>query len=508
MNSIPASKFVSVVPSVLGSGGSPLTLNAVFLTKSTRVPIGTVMGFSSVLSVQNFFGVGSVEALMAGVYFLGFSGSTRLPGTLYFSQYAATAVAGYARSGSFAGVTLSQLQALSGVLTLSVDGVSHTSAAIDLSTATSFTNAAALVQAGLLAGTPSSTATVTYDSQLSAFVITSPTTGVTSAVTYATGTLSAGLKLTAATGAVLSAGAAPYVPGAAMDAIVNVTQNWATFTHTWEPVDSDKILFATWANTASAAGAERFVYVAETTDITLTQGPASQGSFVQATSAFNGRAACYSDPTVVPQYGLTAAFLCGYAGAINWSAPNGRATSAYRSSSALTPSVTSRTASDNLDANGVNYYAAVATANQSFQYLFPGAISGQWLWVDDYIDQIYLNSQFQLALLSYLTAVNAVPYNDNGYSQLRAAMRGPIDEAVNNGTIRKGITLSPAQIAALTQATGGIDISGTLFAQGWYLQILDPGAIVRGQRGSPNMTFWYTDGGAIQKLNLASVDIL
>src|SRR6185312_8147181 len=206
MNSIPASKFVSVVPSVLGSGGSPLTLNAVFLTKSTRVPIGTVMGFSSVLSVQNFFGVGSVEALMAGVYFLGFSGSTRLPGTLYFSQYAATAVAGYARSGSFAGVTLSQLQALSGVLTLSVDGVSHTSAAIDLSTATSFTNAAALVQAGLLAGTPSSTATVTYDSQLSAFVITSPTTGVTSAVTYATGTLSAGLKLTAATGAVLSAG--------------------------------------------------------------------------------------------------------------------------------------------------------------------------------------------------------------------------------------------------------------------------------------------------------------
>ena len=44
--------------------------------------------------------------------------------------------------------------------------------------------------------------------------------------------------------------------------------------------------------------------------------------------------------------------------------------------------------------------------------------------------------------------------------------------------------------------------------QGYYLQILDPGAQVRGNRGTPVINFWYTDGGAVQKITIASIDIL
>jgi len=103
--------------------------------------------------------------------------------------------------------------------------------------------------------------------------------------------------------------------------------------------------------------------------------------------------------------------------------------------------------------------------------------------------------------------INAVSYNDPGYSLIRSAMLAPINEAVNNGTIVAGVRLSPEQQAALTQAAGTPDILSALFSQGWYLQILDPGAQARGNRTSPNMTFWYTDGGAVQKLNLASIDV-
>jgi hypothetical protein len=46
-----------------------------------------------------------------------------------------------------------------------------------------------------------------------------------------------------------------------------------------------------------------------------------------------------------------------------------------------------------------------------------------------------------------------------------------------------------------------------LSTTGYYLQILDPGAIVRGGRGSPKCTLWYTDGGSVQKINLASIDV-
>ena len=51
-------------------------------------------------------------------------------------------------------------------------------------------------------------------------------------------------------------------------------------------------------------------------------------------------------------------------------------------------------------------------------------------------------------------------------------------------------------------------IDSFLFSKGYYLQILDPGSVVRGQRGSPVITLWYVDGESVQKINFSSVDIL
>lgn len=576
MKSIPAKKLVDVIPGVLGTGGNPLSLNAVFGTDSTRVPIGTVPAFPSLAAVKAFFGSDSAEARMAAVYFNGFTNCTRLPGKLYFAQYNDAAVAGYLRSGSFAGVALTALQALSGTVIVSVDGRTVTSPSVNLASATSFSNAAALVQAGLqtagsifsgtasLAGTVmtvtatasgilhigdavvgtgitggttvasfgtytavsgvgtvnmsgamtteaaeavtvTSTATVSYDAQLAEFVIHSPTTGDNSAVGFATGTLAAGLKLTSATGAVLSPGADATTPSDFLDGVVSVTQNWATFTTTFEPDDETMIGFASWVNSSSPAGSERFAYVGETTDVTLTEGPAPD-SFTVLTADFNGRIAAYSNAGVDP-YGNQAAFVCGMAASTNWAAINGRITYAYKNNSLLVPTVADETISDNLDANGVNYYGAYATANDEFQLFQTGQISGQWDWIDEYINQIYLNSQMQLALLAYLAQVNAVPYVDAGYNQLRGVLRTPISEALNNGSIVKGVVLSSGQIQALIAASGVDSIGVTLTQQGWFLQILDPGAIARGNRTTPNMTFWYTDGGAIQQLSLASIDV-
>ena len=45
--SIPASKIVSVNPAVLSSGGSPLSMNAVFLSKNENLPTGRHTAFGS-----------------------------------------------------------------------------------------------------------------------------------------------------------------------------------------------------------------------------------------------------------------------------------------------------------------------------------------------------------------------------------------------------------------------------------------------------------------------------
>lgn len=505
--SIPASADVAIIPGVQGTGGSPLVLNGVIGTLSTRVPIGTVLFLAGLQAVQNFFGVNSIQAAMATVYFGGFRGATRLPQSLAFAQYNEAAVGGYLRSGP--GLTLAAIQALTGVLTLTVDGTPYTTASINLASATSFSNAATLIQAALVTAGATGV-TCTYDATLGEFVILSGTTGVTANVSFATGTLAAPMLFTAAKGAVLSPGAAVATPAGFIAMIQSQTLNWAGFTTDFDPDNGAaggpvKVAFAQAINAVSPAGDEAFFYAAEDTDVTLTTGPAPT-SFPVLTAQLNGRYALYT-PATGYTYGLQAAFALSCAASTNWSAPNGRITYKFRNSPNLTPAVTDLTIATNLDGNGVNYYAAIATRNANFQYTRQGAVSGAWTWMDEYVDQIYFNSQCQLALITFAQSMNFMPYVDPTYAQIRGALKAPIAEALNNGTIVKGVTLSSAQVQALIQATGGVDISSTLFAQGWYLQILDPGAQARGNRTTPNMTLWYTDGGSIQQINMASIDI-
>lgn len=494
MNSIPASQLVNVIPGVLTAGGNLLALNGVFLTQDSSIPIGTVQSFSGLPDVQSWFGAQSPEAVMAGVYFNGFQGANLLPGTLNFRQFNVTAASAYTRGGPMASITLAQLQALTGVLTTVIDGVSSTSAAINLAGASSFSNAAALIQTGVQGGTPTIAATVTYDAQRAAFVIHSATTGTTSTAAFTTGSLAAGLKLTAATGAVLSQGAAVDTPAAAVPSLVAVTQNWATLTTVWEPNTADKVAFATAVN----AQGQRFAYVGWDTSVTPTQGADPTG-FAVLTQTLNGRIAVWGGAD-------KAAFICGATAAIDFTQANGRITYAYKQQAGLVPEVTNATVANNLLANGYNFYGSYATAAQQFQFLQNGQISGAWLWIDPYVNQIKLNSDLQVAFITLLSQAKSIPYVTRGYDLIRAAAMGPINAALNFGSIVAGVTLSASQRAQVNTAAG-LNIADTIQTQGWYLQILPAAPTTRTSRGSPPMTLWYTDGGSIQKINLASIDI-
>ena len=255
---IPASDIVVVNPGVVGSGGNPLALNGVILSKNTLLPTGGVRSFASADAVSAFFGPSSTEYALAQTYFLGFDNSTIKPGTLYFAPFVDTDRAAWLQSGSLSGMTLAQLQALSGVLTVTVDGTAFTSSSINLATATSFSNAASLIQAGFT--TPNFT--VTWDAVKSVFIFTSSTTGAASTVVEATGTLAAGIKVTSATGMILSQGANVDTPATCMDMVKSKTQNWVDFMTIWEPVTADKTAFAVWTNAQN----QRYAYIVWDTD--------------------------------------------------------------------------------------------------------------------------------------------------------------------------------------------------------------------------------------------------
>jgi hypothetical protein len=105
-----------------------------------------------------------------------------------------------------------------------------------------------------------------------------------------------------------------------------------------------------------------------------------------------------------------------------------------------------------------------------------------------------------------LTQIGSIPYEVDGYALIEAAFMDPIEAAVNFGAIRKGVKLSNLQKADVNNAAG-LDVSGPLYSRGWYLQIKDASPQVRAARGTPPMTFWYMDGGSVQKLTLASIVI-
>lgn len=486
--SIPASKIVAVNPSVLGTGGSPLSMNAIFLTNNPNVPLGYVLPFATAQSVSDFFGVTSVEANVANIYFAGFNNSTIKPSTLYFSQYNAAAASAYTRGASLSTMTLSDLRALSGTINIKVDGSAKT-ATVNMSSVTSWSGAATAISTAL--GVP-----VEFDTQLQAFEIYSSTTGATSTVEYATGTLATSLMLTKATGAVISLGAKADDPTTAMNSVIKSTLNWATFTTLYEPTLADKKAFAEWSN----AQGDRYMYVAWDTDVTATQaGNTTCFGAVCENAQYDGVMPVYSDVT-------KAAFICGMVASINFTELNGRINFAFRSQSGVTPDITDATIGDNLLANGYNFYGAYATANDRFTFLYNGQISGRWKWANTYIYQIRLNSQLQLALISLLTSAKSVPYNALGIALQRAACQDPINEALNFGTIREGVTLSEQQ-RAIINMEAGLDAATQIETTGYYLLIQQASAQVRGNRASMPMKLWYTDGGDVNQITLASIAV-
>lgn len=584
MQSIPASTDAAVFPSVLGVGGNPLSPNAVFLDQDGSIPVGATQFFASLAAVQAWYNPNSVQARLAGFYFGGTNKSKSLPSGLWFQQYNTTSVAAYVRGASVSGMTLAQLQAFSGTIDIEINGEAVVSTAINLASATSFSNAAALITTGLqtpggiFSGTAAQTASAdvldvtvvasgtlhigdvitgagvdagltiltqvsgatggvgaytvstmtgfastaikvtsaavcTFDSQRVAFVITSPTTGATSTITAPTdSSLSPDLLLTAALGAVTSQGAAATTPAAAMAQTVANTQNWVTFMTTFDPDAGEepatiKLEFAAWVNSVSPAGQEAFMYAGwDTSPIPASNG-ADASSFGAAVkvAGYNGVEVIW-DANISGRAGNLAAAFCGATACLNTQATNGRTNYKFLGFPGLIPDVTNITQRANLLANGYNFYSAVATRNNGYEYYQPGSISGDFLWADAFVDQILMNASFQDNIITYLTTVNSVPYNNSGKAAWKQVLKPTIVQYLNFGAIQPGVPLSALQVQELIEQAG-LDISGPLFTQGWYLQVLDAPPQTRSARTSPPINFWYTDGGSVNQVQLASIDV-
>ena len=580
MSTVSIQKTIRISPSVLAAGGSALVLSGLLLTSSSRVPIGTLLQLTSTTAVQNYFGDDSLEARAAAVYFGGFLNSNRKPGKMCFAQYNIANVGAWLRGGDISDMTLVELQAISGSLSIVLDGVTK-SGSPNLSGATSKSNAAQIIGAangiygpqsssftgtiasttltvsalsgfvdigGLIAGvgvtvgtyiksqltgTPNGAGTyqvsasqtvgpvamtgtlagVTYDSVSGGFNVISPTTGVASTAAYATGTIAAALKLTAATGATLSQGAdAVTSPAAFMNNLIQVSRAFASFALSFNPDNSGndiRFAFAQWNATQNS----RFCYVATDDDAAPTASDNATSSLGNRIKAANIGGTIVNwqlaSPGIVAlDYANTSAFVMGIGASIDFTQSKGRVTfDARRPVSGVTVSVDDDTVHDNLLANGYNFYEVQGDGDEEWRWYTNGSVSGDFRWADSYFNQVAINSAFTRSLAGLLQSAFAIPYNAAGRTLIEGSLADDIEQFLNFGAYQAGVVLSSQQIADVNNRAGK-DIASTLTNQGWYLDVGVAAPDVRQARGSPPMTFYYVDGQSVQQFDMASIVLL
>jgi len=408
---------------------------------------------------------------------------------------------GAASSVSYASAPASgtDLSALLGLTEASgAQSVSGQAALVDISGLLGLTQATGATQfAGHDAETPPDTVVVSYSSLHDSFTLTSTLTGESAAAEFATGSLAAPLGLTEATGAVLSPGVDAESEAGCMEAVLDVTQNFVSFSTVWKASQEEALALAQWA---SGHGVN-FLYVMWDNDPRLLV--ATDTSTIAAAL----KAANVGATTMVWDSLDYAAMIMGTAASIDWTRRAGTITFAFKSQDGLAANVVQGAKATALKAQNVNFMGDYATRNDDFIFLYPGSMFGAWKWIDTYLNAIWLHNSLQVAIMAGFQNSPRVPYNDEGYTLVRAWCMDPINRALYNGVIDIGITLSESQKAELFREAGE-DISDTLDTDGFFLKISDPAPAVRQVRESPEASLWYTYGGSVHRLDMSSTAVV
>ncbi|WP_047680933.1 MULTISPECIES: DUF3383 domain-containing protein [Xenorhabdus] len=484
MNTIPASDIVSVLPGVVGTGGNPLALNAIFITKSTPSAMLDAKAFGSAEQVSEIFGTKSKEYEAAQVYFSGFVGSTTRPETLYIASMVTTNQAAKLVGSK---VPVRDFNHIPQGLELDIDGkrqvVTITPADIKSYSALAEAVSVSLTKAGICK----------YDVTSRTFAIEGAKKGTGGTISFGSGDLAEYMGLTEEAGAQKNEGINADTIDELMPRITKSVTNFVSIMAIGDDFSTDeKIAISKWVTLQN----DRYVHVLYSIGDLVALETISSAILE---SDIGGTCLMYGDHT-------HGAFACTYAASLNFNELNGRATFAFRRQEGLKPTVTDKALADELLRLRFNFYGAYGTANDRFIFVNQGSISGKFKWLDSYVNQVFLNSQLQLALMTMLTSFKSIPYNETGKAIHRAALKDPIDQMLRFGGIQRGVVLSEQQKKQIN-VEAGFDAAAQIQAEGWCVSIDNTPAQTRGLRKSMPLKFWYADGGSVQKVELPSINV-
>lgn len=428
-------------------------LGGMIITKNNLVPTGAIVQFTNAPDVGLYFGTASGEYLRAVFYFGFVSKNITSPQTLNFwfwNNDVATASLIFGAQGPYLLSTFTSISA--GELTLTLGGFTHTLTGINLSGAGSLAAVATDIQTAINAysagGAAWTAATVSYNATgLGSFNLISGATGTdVIAVTVSMSEDLAG-PLGWLTGAILSNGSSVQTLTQDLAALVTVSNNFGSFClgFTSSQTEQNIIDAATWNYGLTPNVQFMFCWQVSA---------ANASSWRAAVAGIGGQTGTIASAIATEYPEMCPMILMA---ATDYTQPNSVQNYMYQQFN-LTPSVTTDAAANTYDALLLNYYGQTQTSGQLIQFYQRGVMSGGQL-VDPtdqnvYANEIWFKDALADALMNLLLALPQIPASNKGVALILSQLQSIINQALNNGTIEVGKTLTNTQQLYISQITG------------------------------------------------------
>lgn len=447
------SKYVSIVSGV-GGAASVATRDLIgrIFSQSSLISPDSILEFTSASDVGEYFGTTSTEYLRAVLYFSYTSPAVSSARRISYARYAPAGAAAMVYGGT-PPASLANLQlASAGTLSFSFDGgvTFVTVSGIDLSTAVSLSEVASLLTTALNANadTHLATSTVTYNAVTGNFTFTSGVIDGATVQLQAAGSGSNDLRTAlawnpaAGNGALYLSGTAAQTVSDAFSTAEGVSNNFGSFV--FDSVLTDEEVVELAALNAGKNVMYQFM-VPATRDNVSARAAALLGF---AGTALTLAPIATEYPEMIPMIQLAATDYTKRNSVVNYM---------FKQFGGITPSVTTDSESDSMDALRVNYYGRTQTAGQTLDFYQRGLLMGGTtapVDMNTYANEQWLKDAAAAALMSLLVSANRVPANSAGRAQILNVLQESIDDGLYNGVISVGKTLTASQKVFIAQQSG------------------------------------------------------
>lgn len=454
--SINSNKYVSIVSGVGGAAVvSARELLARVFTANELVPTNSVLKFSDADSVLDYFGSDSEEYKRAAFYFGFVSKQVTSPRNITFARWAETDTS--AQIFGAQADTLVNLQAISaGALTVTLNGV-DAAVTVDFSLAASYADVATELQTKIQAeGGTFATTTVTYNALKTQFNLN--TNGsADGAISVASGSTATAIGW--GSNAIFSDGIGAQTLTEVLASSTELTNDFGSIIFNYDlTLDlTEKAEVAAWNVTRN----NEFQY--HTTCVV-----SDAQDHYDDLNGFGGTGVTLRDVSLdeYPEM-LPAAVLASQDFNSNSAATNYM----YVQDSRLTPTVTTTTLSNTIDAIKINYYGQTQEAGSQINFYQRGVLMGGSTdprKMGVYANEQWLKSELKADFLNMFLAQPIIGADDTGIAIAISVLSDAAEKAVTNGSFAQGKVLTNTQIQFINQVSGNQTAYREVASKGYW----------------------------------------